>query len=246
MALINFEGNDPWLLEYDACERLFREIMEQLTLRDREPRTSQTFAHLSANIRIRMKKYSGEVRQLKIKVEEASRQRNITAEEAERRTRQVEQLQSKDVQIQRLFDSRRNEMASSRAGLMAPSSSAFADIGTTSWGIDDDDDQPLDIQVSVTDLKSEQKRLLEEQEQGLEELSKVISRQKQIAHTIHSEVDLHNEIIDDLADHVDRTDERLIQGTRSVQSISEKDRTWGYWIIIIILLISIVVVSLIK
>ena len=44
---------------------------------------------------------------------------------------------------------------------MAPSSSAFADIGTTSWGIDDDDDEPLDIQVSVTDLKSEQQRLLE-------------------------------------------------------------------------------------
>lgn len=52
-------------------------------------------------------------------------------------------------------------MASSRSSLMAPNSSAFADIGTTSWGIDDDDDQPLDIQVSVTDLKSEQKRLLE-------------------------------------------------------------------------------------
>ena len=31
-----------------------------------------------------------------------------------------------------------------------------------------------------------------EQEQGLEELSKVISRQKQIAQTIHTEVDHHN------------------------------------------------------
>ena len=51
--------------------------MEQLTLRDREPRTSQSFAHLSVNIRIRMKKYGSEVRQLKNKVEEASRKRNM-------------------------------------------------------------------------------------------------------------------------------------------------------------------------
>ena len=49
----------------------------------------------------------------------------------------------------------------SRAALIASSSSAFADIGTTSWGIDDDDDQPLDIQVSVDDLRSQQQRLLE-------------------------------------------------------------------------------------
>lgn len=65
------------LTEYDACEKLFREIMEQLTLRDREPRTSQTFINLSANIRLRMRQYSGEVQQLKIKVEESSKQRNM-------------------------------------------------------------------------------------------------------------------------------------------------------------------------
>lgn len=51
--------------------------MEQLTLRDREPRTSQTFINLSANIRLRMRQYSSEVQQLKIKVEEASKQRNM-------------------------------------------------------------------------------------------------------------------------------------------------------------------------
>lgn len=31
-----------------------------------------------------------------------------------------------------------------------------------------------------------------DQESGLEELSKIISRQKNIAHTISNEVDLHN------------------------------------------------------
>lgn len=52
------------------------------------------------------------------------------------------------------------------------------------------------------------------------------------------------EIIDDLADHMDMTDQSLINRTRQVESISYKDRTCGYWIIIILLFISIVVVAL--
>jgi len=61
------------LTEYDACEKLFREIMEQLTMRDGEPKTSKAYASLSANIRLRMKQYTREVQQLKCKLEEASK-----------------------------------------------------------------------------------------------------------------------------------------------------------------------------
>ena len=63
------------LFEYEACDNLSREIMEQLTLRDREPRSSQAFVSLSANIRMRLKQYSTQVKELKIKVNEARRQR---------------------------------------------------------------------------------------------------------------------------------------------------------------------------
>lgn len=62
------------MIEYDACEKLFREIMEQLTLRDKENRRSQAFGSLSATIRLRMKQYSTQVLQLKSKITEASKQ----------------------------------------------------------------------------------------------------------------------------------------------------------------------------
>lgn len=65
------------LIEYEACESLAREIMEQLTLRDREPRTSQAFAALSARIRIRLKQYNNQVRELRKKVNEACRQHTM-------------------------------------------------------------------------------------------------------------------------------------------------------------------------
>jgi len=53
------------------------------------------------------------------------------------------------------------------------------------------------------------------------------------------------EIIDDLADHMDRTDESLINKTQQVRSINSKDRTCGYWIVIILLFIAIVIVALV-
>jgi len=172
-----------------------------------------------------------------LKVEEALKQGIITRDEAERRTRQVERLQSNVVTLRH-----RQDMQSSSGN------AAFADAGTTSWGIeedndDDDDEPPLDVQVSVRDLKAQNRVALQDQEQGLDELYKVITRQKAIAQTINTEVDHQNEIIDDLADHMDRTDERLIDGTRRVRSISRKDRTCGYWIVIILLLISIIAVA---
>ncbi|EFN84007.1 Syntaxin-8 [Harpegnathos saltator] len=219
MALVNIEGIDPWLTEYDACEKLFREIMEQLTMRDSEPKASKVYASLSANIR--------------------------TFEEAERRTRQVEQLQSRDIQLQKLYDPRTKDYASSRASLLKSGSSAFADGGTTSWAADEDDEKPINVQVTVTDLVTHQEQVLKEQDKGLDELCKVIARQKEIGQSISNEVNHQNEIIDDLADHMERTDESLVNKTQQVRNIHSKDRTLVYWVVIVLLFIAIVVVALV-
>lgn len=245
MALVYIEDRDPWLTEYDACEKLFREIMEQFTERNKHSKTSQIYASLSANIRIRLKQYNREVQQLRTKVDSALKSKTITVEEAERRIRQIEILESRDVQLQKLYDARTNDYMSSRRNLFTSGVSAFADGGTTSWAADDDDDKPLDTQVSVNDLITTQDKILQEQDKGLEELCKVIARQKEIGQTISNEVDHQNEIIDNLANHMDRTDESLINKTRQVQTISFKDRTCGYWIVIIFLFICIITVTLI-
>lgn len=73
--------------------------------------------------------------------------------------RQVEQLQSKDIQLQKLYDPRMNDYTLSRASLLRTDSSAFADAGTTSWAADDDD-KPLDVQVSVKDIMTHQEQVL--------------------------------------------------------------------------------------
>lgn len=59
-------------MEHDTCERLQRDIMEQLNNRSKERRTSDQFARLSASIRLGLKQYSGQIEQLKQKNDKAS------------------------------------------------------------------------------------------------------------------------------------------------------------------------------
>ncbi|KAJ9594985.1 hypothetical protein L9F63_013707 [Diploptera punctata] len=245
MALVYLD-TDPWLTEHEGCEKLFREIMEQLTVRSREQKTSQAYARLSSSIRLRMKQYSSEVQQLKDKLSQASSSRSITLQEAERRSRQVELLQSREKQLQNLFNDRSSAYDATRSQLIHPTGYAFADAGTTGWGLDEDEAAGTSTQnLSVGDMRQQQQRMLQEQDQGLEALSKVISRQKEIAETIGSEVDLQNEIIDDLADHMDRTESRVRSETRQVTVIDRKDNTCWYWVVIIVLFIAIITVALV-
>lgn len=244
MALIYIEDNDPWLTEYEACEKLFREIMEQFTARNKHSKTLQAYASISANIRIHLKQYSREVQQLKNKVDDALKSKAITVEEAERRIRQIEILESKDVQLQKLYDARTNSYASSRASLLTTGTSAFADGGTTSWAADDDDDKPVDTQVSVADLMTQQDKILQEQDKGLEELGKVIAKQKQIGQTISDEVDHQNEIISNLADHMDTTNKSIVNKTQRIIIIDSKNHVCCYWVVIICLFICIITVAL--
>ena len=109
-----------------------------------------------------------------------------TAAEAERRTRQVEILHSKAIQMQKMFDEQvSTKVQEDRNRLLGQS-------GMSTWGPTHSDDQPDVSNYSVSDLRADQKRMLGEQEQGLESLAQIISRQKNIAHTISDEVDLHN------------------------------------------------------
>jgi syntaxin 8 len=96
---------------------------------------------------------------------------------------------------------------------------------------------------TVPQLRAQQTAAIEEQDRGLEALSQVISRQKLIATVIGDEVDYQNDLIEDITDHVDRTRDRLVGETGRVRTIEAKDNTCGYWIVIVLLLLAIVIVA---
>lgn len=59
-------------MEHESCEKLQREIMEQLTERQKYPRTSNKYGTVSATIRLRLKQFNTEVQQLKEKLNTAN------------------------------------------------------------------------------------------------------------------------------------------------------------------------------
>lgn len=119
-----------------------------------------------------------------------------TAQEAERRQRQIEDLQSKYIRLESEFkliscdDFQKNE-------LLGVKKQSY-------WENDDDDDEIDDGKSTghfdsnknkpqtVDDIRHQQNRILEDQNEGLEALSKIISRQKHLALRIHDEVDDQN------------------------------------------------------
>uniref|UniRef100_A0A2M4C046 Putative snare protein tlg1/syntaxin 6 n=1 Tax=Anopheles marajoara TaxID=58244 RepID=A0A2M4C046_9DIPT len=178
MALINIDG-DPWLTDLDACERLSNEIQSQLAARKRENTLSREYGVISGTVRVRLKQLGTELEQLNRKLGLLTN--SLTAAETERRQRKIESLQSKLIQLQRQFNS--------------PGGDRDALFQMSNARNDEDDDPaliPSQSSYSVADLRAQQTRILEDQNEGLDALSKVIARQKQLATRIGGEVDLHN------------------------------------------------------
>lgn len=112
-----------------------------------------------------------------------------TVGESKRRKFQLETLQSKLVGLETQF--RAVDGSSSRSQLLQG--------GSSLWDDDDDEEDvpivssdPSTNPQSVQSLRQQQIRILDDQNQGLESLSKIITRQKDLAIRIGDEVDLQN------------------------------------------------------
>lgn len=190
MALIPIESD--WLSEFENCERLSVEIHTQIQQRNKEVPTSEKYQSISGGIRMRLSQFNGEVRELKRKLKEING--DLTRDEQERRRRQIELLESKNIQLGNDFGKMRSQEIQERAELLEPRRPMWQN------NVDDhgDDDEPLvggsDREAllsksSIQIMREQNERVLQEQDEGLETLSKIISRQKDIATRIYDEVE---------------------------------------------------------
>ncbi|XP_027374624.1 syntaxin-8 isoform X7 [Bos indicus x Bos taurus] len=76
--------------------------------------------------------------------------------------------------------------------------------------------------LGFDEIRQQQQKIIQEQDAGLDALSSIISRQKQMGQEIGNELDEQNEIIDDLANLVENTDEKLRTETRRVNLVDRK------------------------
>ncbi|XP_055945895.1 syntaxin-8-like [Argiope bruennichi] len=226
---------DSWMIKYDACESLGREIMEKISYRNQQPKNSVAASKASANARKLMKKYDDNVTSLNQTL--LASKSLLTDGEFQRRQGLMDALKSKKVQIDDAFSLK--EEGGSRTALLG------AELGTHSTNVWDIEEDESTRDLTFDEIREKQQFAIKEQDKGLDTLYDVVVRQKHMAQNIGQEIDLQNEIIDDIVDHADNTRERLIKETRHVAIVDRKSGTCGYWIVIILLLIAIAVVSMI-
>ncbi|XP_041640749.1 syntaxin-8 [Cheilinus undulatus] len=232
-------SQDPWIQNYDATCRLAQEIAENIHERNRQQRTGGNPAKINMTLRASLQKLKQNIAQLKDGVLRASSSRHIMQSEADRRQNLVDDLVTREKHLNATFKGDTTEPEPSRSSLMAEG--AGGSRGTANpWLINETDETRG---LSFGEIKQQQQRIIDAQDAGLDALAAVISRQKLMGQEIGNELDEQNEIIDDLAHLVDKTDDRIRNETRRVKLVETKSASCGMMVVIVLLLIAIVVIA---
>lgn len=230
-------SQDPWLQNYDATCRLAQEIAENIHERNRQQRTGGNPAKINMTLRASLQKLKQNIAQLKESLLRASSSRRIMQSECDRRQNLIDDLLTREKQLNATFKGDITEPEPSRSTLMAGGSGAS---GGNPWLINESEETKG---LTFGEIKQQQQRVIEAQDAGLDALAAVISRQKIMGQEIGNELDEQNEIIDDLAHLVDNTDDRIRNETRRVKLVETKSASCGMLVVIVLLLIAIIVVA---
>ncbi|CAD7002909.1 unnamed protein product [Ceratitis capitata] len=226
---------DSWSRECESCATLNQGILLKLEQREKRQKNSVEYNRLTTAIQAELKQFEGEVKELNQKLGLLEGARSIDRDELFRRRQQIDALKNQFALVNRRAT---QDTRWERAELFAQSPNDSTNEPATSSPITDDIND-------VNTLKQRQIDILERQNRGLEVLSQTISRQRNLASQLGQEVENQNDILDNLADTMERVDARVHVETGNIGEINRKDSTWGYWLIIILLFIAIVITALI-
>uniref|UniRef100_A0A672T828 Syntaxin-8 n=1 Tax=Sinocyclocheilus grahami TaxID=75366 RepID=A0A672T828_SINGR len=210
------------LQNYDAACRLAQEIAENIHERNRQLRTGGNPAKLNMTLRASLQKLKQNIAQLKETLTRASAQRRIMQAEADRRQNLVDDLATRERRLNASFKADTSEAEPSRSSLMTGGNGSGPAVNP--WLVNESEETRG---LSFGEIKHQQQHIIEVQDAGLDALAAVISRQKQMGQEIGNELEEQNEIIDDLAQLVDKTDSRIKNETHRVKLLDTKSASCG-------------------
>ncbi|XP_013408554.1 syntaxin-8 [Lingula anatina] len=232
-------AGDMWLSEYDSCAALAQDILQRINERNRHDRTSAQYTKLSGQIRSMIRQFSNDLNRLKVNLSRTAMY-GLTEREKERRQSSLDELMSKEKQIDQAFNLQRQDSGAGRSALLGAGPAGW---NSDPWGVRE---EPEAIRgMSVDEIKQQQQHLIKAQDHGLDSLADVVAKQKRIALDIGDEVDHQDEILDDIHDHMDTTNQRLITETRHIRIVDRKSGACGMWVVIVLLFIAIVVIAVV-
>ncbi|XP_056405519.1 syntaxin-8 isoform X2 [Hyla sarda] len=185
-----------------------------------------------------MKRLNESIGQLRNSLLRSVSTRQITQLEGDRRQNLVDELLTKERQLQDSFKSEGAAPDVIRSSLMTGGAAGSSQYNP--WVMEEPEETRG---LGVGELRQQQQRVIAEQDAGLDALSSIIARQKQMGYDIGNELEEQNEIIDDLANLVENTDARVRNQTRHVKLVDRKSGSCAMMVVIVLLLIAIVVVA---
>nr|XP_020658682.1 syntaxin-8 isoform X3 [Pogona vitticeps] len=197
---------DPWLSMYDSTCRTAQEVAEKIQERNRYQRNGESTT----------KNLKEKTDRLKDLLFHSVSTRQITQLEGDRRQNLVDELLTRHRQLQASFKNEGTEPDVIRSSLMA---GGVRQGVTNPWLVEEPEETRG---LGFHEIQQQQKRIIEEQDSGLDALSSILSRQKQMGQEIGNELEEQNEIIDDLANLVENTDDKLRNQTRRVMMVEKK------------------------
>ncbi|XP_065289913.1 syntaxin-8 isoform X1 [Dermacentor albipictus] len=239
MFKMALSGADPWLTAYDACETKRREIMGLIMQRNQYGRQTAAYVQTTGKVRQMIRQYMMDASKLQEDLSKSSLL--ITTGEVERRQYMANTLLNKGRELDALLTSKAPTPGQpGRQELLGTELSSVSEGG---WN---GEETEATQNLNVGEIREQQQRILREQDRGLEGLSHVLGRQKEMAIGFNEELNLHNEIIDDISEHTDRMRDRLLRETKNVAVVDRKSGTCWYWVVIVLLMVAIIVVAAVK
>nr|XP_015212213.1 PREDICTED: syntaxin-8 isoform X1 [Lepisosteus oculatus] len=216
-------SQDPWLQVYDATCRLAQEIAENIHERNRQHRTGGNPAKLNMTIRASLQRLKQQIAHLRERLLTSTSTRRIMQSEGDRRQNLLDDLLTREEQLDASFNKDGTEPDSSRSSLLTGGMDP-AGLGNP-WLINEPEETRG---LGFGEIKQQQQKIIEVQDAGLDALAAVISRQKQMGQEIGNELDEQNEIIDDLTHLVDHTDGRIRKETKRVKIVETKSTSCDF------------------
>ncbi|XP_005399443.1 PREDICTED: syntaxin-8 isoform X3 [Chinchilla lanigera] len=228
---------DPWFSTYDSTCQIAQEIAEKIQQRNQYERRGEKSSKLTVAIRALLHNLKEKIALLKDLLLRAVSTHQITQLEGDRRQNLLDDLVTRERLLLASFKNEGTEPDLIRSSLLKEEAKRGA---PSPWLFEEPEETRG---LGFDELRQQQQKIIQEQDAGLDALSSIISRQKQMGQEIGNELDEQNEIIDDLANLVENTDEKLRTETRRVSLVDRKSTSCGMIMVILLLLVAIVVIA---
>ncbi|XP_061472484.1 syntaxin-8 isoform X2 [Rhineura floridana] len=206
---------------YDSTCHTAQEVAEKIQERNRYQRNGESTVKLDVAIRFLLQNLKEKTDRLKDMLLHSVSTRQITQLEGDRRQNLVDDLLTRHRHLQASLKNEGTEPDVIRSSLMA---GGVRQGVINPWLMEEPEETRA---LGFHEIQQQQQRIIEDQDAGLDALSSILSRQKQMGQEIGNELEEQNEIIDDLANLVDNTDNKLRNQTRHVMAVDKKSSSCG-------------------